>query len=164
MYVPLLTGDARDALNSLKEHFGRGTIIDGVRNEFVFHYATENWSDRLTTAFNKMEEGECEFYVSESRANTHWYGAEVVVNYALLETIHADNPTQAMDQLMETSLDVAGWLTTFVDHCIVAIVEKHLGFEFVSENMEPIKIQNVPDMKDVSLPFLSADRNSFNHP
>jgi hypothetical protein len=100
-----------------------------------------------------MEEGECEFYVSKSLANTHWYGSEVVVNYALLETIKAGDFTQAMEKLMDESLNVAGWLTTFVNHCIVTIVEEHLGFEFVSKNLEPTTIRNAPDPRKVSVPF-----------
>lgn len=152
-YVSLLTKDAQVALDSLKAYFGKGTFIDSVRNEFVFHYLTEGWSDRLTAAYNKIEEGECEFYVSKKRANTHWYCAEVVVNYALLETVQVGEPTQAMDRLIDESSNVVAWLTTFVDHCIGAIVEKHLGFEFVSKQMEPITIRNAPDPRNVSIPF-----------
>ena len=100
IYVPLLTSDANAALDSLKAYFGKGTFIDNVRNEFVFHYLTDGWSSRLTAVYNKIEEGECVFYISKSRANTHWYGAEVIVNYALLETVQVGEPTEAMDRLM----------------------------------------------------------------
>ena len=93
------------------------------------------------------------FYVSKSRANTHWYGAEVVVNYALLETVQVGEPAEAMDRLIDESLNVVAWLTTFVDHCIVAIVQKHLGFEFVEKQTEPITIRNAPDPRNVSIPF-----------
>lgn len=153
IYVPLLTSDAQAALDSLKAYFGKGTFIDNVRNEFVFHYLTDGWSDRLTAVYNKIEEGECVFYVSKSRANTHWYGAEVVVNYALLETVQVGEPAEAMDRLIDESLNVVAWLTTFVDHCIVAIVQKHLGFEFVEKQTEPITIRNAPDPRNVSIPF-----------
>ncbi len=153
IYVPLLASDAQAALDSLKASFGKGTFIDNVRNEFVFHYLTDGWSNRLTAAYNKIEEGECVFYVSKSRANTHWYGEEVVVNYALLETVQVGEPTEAMDRLFYESLNVVDCLTTFVDHCIVAIVQKHLGFEFVAKQTEPITIRNAPDPRNVSIPF-----------
>ena len=153
IYVPLLTSDGKAALDSLKAYFGKGTFIDNVRNEFAFHYLTDGWSNRLTAVYNKIEEGECVFYVSKSRANTHWYGAEVVVNYALLETVQVDEPAKAMDRLIDDSLNVAAWLTTFVDHCIVAIVQKHLGFEFVNKQMEPITIRSAPNPRNVSVPF-----------
>ncbi len=153
IYVPLLTSDANAALDSLKAYFGKAIFINDVRNEFAFHYLTEGWLSRLTAVFDKIEKSECVFYVSKSRANTHWYAAEAIVNYALLETVQVGEPTEAMDRLMGESLNVAAWLTTFIDHCIVAVIEKHVGFEFVSENMEPITIRSAPDPRNVSVPF-----------
>lgn len=161
IYVPLLTSDAKAALDSLKVYFGKSTIIDTVRNEFAFHYSTDGWLSRLTAAYDKIDEGECVFYVSKSRANTHWYGAEAVVNYALLESVQVGEPTAAMDQLMDESLDVAAWLTTFVDHCIVAIVEKHLGVGFVRKQMEPITIRNVSNPQNVNVPFFVQVPENF---
>lgn len=111
------------------------------------------WSERLTAVYNKIDEGECTFYVSKSRANTHWYGSEVVVNYALLETVQVDEPAEAMDRLMDESLNVGAWLSTFVDHCIVAIFEKYVGYEFVNKQTEPINIRNVANPLDVRIPF-----------
>jgi len=160
-YTPRLDKKGEESLNSLKSYFGKSALLSDIRNNFSFHYFTEGWSENLTAIFNKIDEGECDFYISEKRGNTHWYGAEVVVNYALLKMVEPDNPVEAMDRLMEESLDVAAWIMDFVDHCIVAIIEHHLGSKFVSENLKSVAIANPPDPRDVSIPFFIQTPNEL---
>ena len=161
IYTPLLDPKGQEALNSLKSCFRKGTFINDVRNNFAFHYLAKDWSLKLTNVFDKINEDECVFYVSEKRGNTHWYGAEVVVNYALLDMIDAENPEMAMDRIMDESLDVGAWIMDFIDRCIVAIVQKHLGFDFVSDSLEPITISNAPDPRDVSVRFFIQRPDDF---
>lgn len=154
-YVPLLTDEAKSALEQLKKYFGKKSLLDVVRNHFAFHYLTENWCERLTGSFRKIEEGDCEFYISEKRLNTHWWGAEVVLNYTLLESIETDQPAEANRRLGEEASKVFEWLYDVCDHAIPTILKYH---DSLGTKKGAISINNPPSRKQVRLPVILSTR------
>ena len=153
IYTPLLSNEATEALNTLKEYFGKPNLIDHIRNDFVFHYSSKGWSERLTSVFEKIEDAEVQFFISHSRANSHWHGADVLVNYAILEAIEPDDPSKAMDRLIGESTEVAGWLTDFIDETLVTVAERHMGAEYVREHLTSETIPAPPHPSKVGIPF-----------
>lgn len=71
------TVEARAAIKELNRLFGRGTLLNELRDDFVFHYLRDEWAQRIEQTFARMPEGDVEFYGSKTRLNSHWHGSEV---------------------------------------------------------------------------------------
>lgn len=153
VYQPLLERDGAEALDALKKYFGKPNFFSRVRDHFIFHYSGRN-AAILARAFQLMQDDEYVFYLSDTFANSHWYSAEAVVNYALLELIEPGDPVKAIDLLIGDTTKVAGWIGRFVDRCIVAVFVKHFGSEFeVFGTAEETTIENVVHASDVRIPY-----------
>lgn len=155
------TEEARVAIRELNRHFGRGTLLDDLRDDFVFHYLRDEWAQRIEASFARMPDAEAEFYASKTRLNTHWHASEVIVNYTMLEGIRAGDPQAAMEQLLDEITPVFSWLTTFCDHTIFSIIRRKFGEDGDSfSSHEDLRISGAPTIDEVLLPvFVRTERD-----
>jgi predicted CopG family antitoxin len=145
-YENLLSQKGKESLSELIGRFNdKNNIISLIRNKFAFHYDKE----KIKKEIDKMPQEELlEMYISEHRGNCLYSLSDIIVNWAILNSIDSSNSQQAMEILIgEIAIKVSGWFQEFGGDCVRIIVEK-LELDYTE-----VEIPEPPLLDDIKLPY-----------
>ena len=145
-YENHLSQKGKESLSELIERFNdKNNIISLIRNKFAFHYDKE----KIKKEIDKMPQEELlEMYISEHRGNCLYSLSDIIVNWAILNSIDSSNSQQAMEILIgEIAIKVSGWFQEFGGDCVRIIVEK-LELDYTE-----VEIPEPPLLDDIKLPY-----------
>ncbi len=145
-----LQDDASAALDHMKKYFGHQNLVVNIRNNFAFHYSVDDISSGF--ALPPVEEGWL-IVLSESNANSLYYAAELVANYALLESIRPGNHQAAIEAMIDEIIHVARWLVEFAGGCWIIGMETYLCPQDQKMPITEYSIEDAPSIAAVNLPF-----------
>ena len=146
-YDKLLNPEAVQALDSLKKHFGRKSIIRDVRNGFAFHYS---FNEIANLKVNDLDESELLLYMGENNGNTLFYGSEYVVNLAIMQSIDSSNFTMAFEALVDETQSVVAWFNEAAQGIMAEIAEIYLRRRDGTVASEEIDIGAQPYAEDLN--------------
>lgn len=144
-YEKLLSQTGKDSLSKLKRYFRRDNRVNLIRKKFAFHYDKEKIKEEV----DKIPQREVlEMFISEHRGNCLYSLSDIIVNWAILNSIDSSNPQRAMDILIdEVAIKVSGWFQEFGGDCVRIIGEK-LELDYTE-----VEIPEPPLIDDVKLPY-----------
>lgn len=116
---PKLEPDSLGALQKLKRYFKGRNLIHSVRNQFAFHYSTENSSKIIDKLDNKLKDWEI---VLRDRQIPFFISAEQIISEIMYEEINAD-PNIALEEFFKETFDVAQNFKLFCDGCLANMVD-----------------------------------------
>jgi hypothetical protein len=161
-YLPKLDGEALEALESLKRHFGTRSPLTLIRNRFSFHYRDE-W-DQVEQSFQQIPDDEpWQFYLSNVRGNIFFYASELVVACGV---INLANPspdqaepylaasTRSFKALCELIVEVSGHILTLFGACLGKIVSERLPSAKLIGSTE---LPGLRSLRDMELSFYIDD-------
>lgn len=144
-YEQLLNNKGKESLNNLKNYFGKNEWISDIRNKFSFHYDPAEISKQL----NRMPNDELlEIYLAKSQGNSLYYMSSQVHLMGILATISDSDDRLALNRYFSETLEVANSFLQFFNHCLVALVDKHLELE-----LKEIEFPDPPKVKDLYIPY-----------
>jgi len=145
-----LQPDALEALKKLKKYFGRNNLVVNVRNRFAFHYSASD----IAAGFALPPDGESwQVIMSESNANSLYYVADLVANYAMLESISPGRHQTAIERLIDELISVARFFIEFAGGCWIVATDMYLLREDGKMPVKEYKIEDAPALDRVDLPF-----------
>lgn len=140
---------AQDGLRKIKDYFNKPTIIYRVRNDFAFHYSAEEFDAH----WNKpTDEPGFELILGGTVGNNLHLASELVVNFALMNSINPADRSGAMKTFFEEVQSLATSFTVFLEGAIIAIIEEAAGSPLASQGYEE-EIAPRKDFKDVAIPY-----------
>ncbi len=115
---------SKEALDSLKQYFGRQNMIANVRNRHAFHYAP----DQIATGYASLADNDTlNVYMSETNANTLYAFSDIIAGRALVEDIDPNDHAKAFDTLVKETSKVVGWFNQVIAACMLFVIENYLG-------------------------------------
>ena len=145
-YGKKLSPTAKHSLTELERYFCRKeNYIKLIRNKFAFHYDTGKIRKQISAT---QQREPLEMYVSEYRGSCLYYVGDIIVNWAILNSISPSNPQRAMALLIdEIAIKVPGWFQEFGGDCI-SIIGNNLGLENIV-----VEAPAAPLIDEVRLPY-----------
>jgi len=149
-YHSLLTPEALEALDNLRKYFGKANLVHTIRNRFAFHYDLAEIRSGFALP-NDLEEWD--IYLAESNGNTLYYVADLVANYALLNSIVPGDLKAAMESLIQELIQVGGWFIAFLGGCMIVLGERYLLDEEGNPVVTEIGLPNTPSLDEIEIPY-----------
>lgn len=158
-YGDILSKSGKDALDNLKQQFGRSSLITKIRNNYAFHFpdSTDIEAAFEATASEPEQSSNWNAYFSDYNANTLFQFAEFVVGHGIMQQIGITEELESHRVLMTELTRAAGDLVTFANSYCSAVWEKY----FYAEGVRPsARLVQAAPADTVLLPFLvEAARN-----
>jgi hypothetical protein len=149
-YEGHLTIESRDALRQLSKYFGKTNLVKTIRNKFGFHYDL----DHIKAGFDLPSDAEqWDIYLAESNGNSLYYAADLVANYALLNSIAPGDLKKGMESLIDELIRVGGWFISFLGGCLVVLGERYFLNDEGDLLVEEITLAQVPSLDDIDIPY-----------
>jgi hypothetical protein len=143
-YFDALPDEGREALNFLGKYFSEQNIICKIRNQFAFHYGSEEIKKELKANTDEN----FELILSEFSGNCLFYFANTIVGSAIIS--EADQDTQvAMNKVIGDILKISKKLQIFLNNAMVVAMEKYK----IDKNYTTFKLSDVPKLDAVQVPF-----------
>ena len=149
-YEDEINPQAKDALQALGKHFGRGSFINKVRNSFAFHYSVDEMDNVLSQTLNPDE---LISYMAETNGNTVHYFSEYAINVGVMNAISEDDPAAAMEKLMVESSRVVGLFNEAAQGIMIVAAERYLAGSDGAVALEAIDIGNLPAAEKLEVPY-----------
>lgn len=160
-YDNVLNEEAKEAINNLKQYFKGINIVSTVRNEFAFHYSV----DHIREGFSlPPDTDEWQVVLSEASGNNLYYLADLVANYAMLNSINQKDHRNAMDRLLEELTKISRWFIIFGDACWIIVTKKYLRDSGAGIPVQEVNLEDCPTINEVEVPFFIEPRRSNNSP
>lgn len=153
-YEPLLDDEARAALGSLKEFFGKKNEIALLRNSFSFHHPdiSEMEAGFQNAANSKdVSDEEWAIYVSLGLMNCFFFMSDMVIAHSMTEALGFKDVNEAHRVLLPKLGPVANQLSEFMYAFSAAMFRKYVGDEMSLTVVA--KFEDAPRIDDVKLPF-----------
>jgi hypothetical protein len=145
-YESLLSKKGKENLYELKNYFNKkSNNIRLIRRKFSFHYDREMVKEQI----KKIPKAEkLEIYMSEDSANCLFSLGDIVINWAILNSIDSSNPEKAMKILIgEVAIKVSRLFQDFC-HDYITIVAKQLKLDFIE-----VEIDDPKSIYEIELPY-----------
>lgn len=145
-YENLLSQKGKESLSELIGYFNdEKNKVRLIRNKFAFHYDKEKIKEEI----DKIPQEELlEMYISKHRGNCLYSLSDIIVNWAILNSIDSSNSQRAMDELIgDIAIKVSRWFQEFGGDCVRIIGEK-LELDYTE-----VEIPEPPSIDEVKLPY-----------
>jgi hypothetical protein len=136
------------ALNVLKTHFGKKSLLNTIRNKFAFHYSI----DETRTWLNKPTKHSWVFNLGEEYGNTLFTYSEDVVMYTALEMINTKSPKRAFGKLLDESLLINKAFREFLIGAMHPIISKYFGKNLSELGSRKTTIKGARKFKSMTIP------------
>ncbi|MCI0557461.1 MAG: hypothetical protein MN733_03120, partial [Nitrososphaera sp.] len=149
-YEPKLQAPGDAALANLKRYFGKANLLQDIRNNFAFHYSSDQVKQQLATLEASYKS---EIYLASDYANSLNWACGEIVSYAMLNTVGAVDPQQALNRIVDDLTKVGDWFFDFCGSCISIIIEQYFGTDLRELNAEEIDIGEPVSLEAITLPY-----------
>jgi hypothetical protein len=151
-YEPKMQAPGDSALANLKRYFGKSNLLKNIRNNFAFHYSSENVKQQLA----RLEASyKSEIYLANDYANSLNWVCEEIVSHAMLNTVGVADPQQALDRIFADLTQVSDWFFDFCGSCMSITVEQYFGEDLREPNAEEIDIGEPVSLETITLPYFT---------
>jgi hypothetical protein len=151
-YEPKLPAPGDAALANLKRYFGKSNLLQDIRNNFAFHYSSEEVKQQLASLEDSYKS---EIYLANDYANSLNWACEEIVSYAMLNTVGVADPQQALDRIVNDLTKVSDWFFDFCGSCMSITVEQYFGKNLRELNAEEIDIGEPVNLETITLPYFT---------
>ena len=155
-YDSLLDESGKNSLNEIKRYFSRNNLIKDIRDNFAFHYSSDDLQNQLQCT---KDTGTLYIYLGYAHGNSFYSFADVLVGSAMLGKVSGADPQQAMDALFADPINGIKWFLDFIGSCMIILVERYLGTTLEALSANTIEVPNTKKWEDVHAPFFLADKN-----
>ena len=149
-YGNALPEAARNALASLKQHFGRKSLTNTIRNTMAFHFSLEHAGADVPDG---LPGEELSIYLHPTIGNSLYQFAELLMNISLYEKIAPSDPEKAAAAVFDELSKVVGDVTEFGQWLVVEILAQNLGDARLQALMDVVGVPDPPRYESLSLPF-----------
>jgi hypothetical protein len=151
-YVPRLSGQATEALGSLKKRFGAPDRLVVIRDNFAFHLPS---LDDMEAAFQLAVTSDGDdtdwcMYLESSLLNTFFFASDFVIVHGMAKALGETDMNEAHRKLLGDLAPIANDLSTFAFGFAEAIFKKHFG-ELTATVVA--QIEDAPKIEDLHLPW-----------
>lgn len=147
-YEELLSPKAETALTDLKEFFGKNEYVAALRNQFAFHYPSEQLN---AVMLDVPDNDDWNIYLGETDGNSLYYLSEMIAVHAMLSEIDADRAI-AYKKLIDDRNQLARCIVALSTGCMSVFVQRNLGLNIRDGN--PIRIK-VPSFFEMNLTYFA---------
>jgi len=142
------SSQSKKNLLKLKKSFGKGNLLENIRNNYAFHYSKKSSNNMVKQIINASDSEIFEIYFSEEYGNCFFSITHDLLNISILEDIEPNNWSKAMNDFFQEILDTTKYFLDFSQDCIRIVLEKYLIM-----NYEEIEIPEPLSINDITLPF-----------
>jgi hypothetical protein len=158
-YVPLLSPDAKGALDRLKKRFGAPDKFVVIRDNFAFHHPS---LDDVETAFQLAVKSDGDnthwcMYLENALLNTFFFVSDFVLVHGIAKAMGEADLNEAHRKLLGDIAPIANDLSTFAFGFAEAIFIKYFG-ELTATRVADIN--DSPNIEDLRLPWF-VETTSF---
>ncbi len=149
-FESLFSESETESLSMLKDYFGKGNILKNIRNEFSFHYG----SDEIQNQIQDVED-EYRFHVYQSlgRASSFNGYAEDLVANSLLRVIPGPDSAARLKILIQDVVLVSENFQVFSGAVLENIARKYLSQCLAGSEIEEIELPNIARLSQLQFPF-----------
>jgi hypothetical protein len=152
-YCELLNDSGKQALDNLKQQFGKGSLITKIRNNYAFHFPDNADVEAAFEAAVQVPDAESNWtaYFSDFNANTLFQFSEFVLNHGVMQQIGIDDEVESHTLLIKELARAANELVIFAKAFTAAVWKRHFEKEGITPSARDIQATS-PDT--VVLPFV----------
>jgi hypothetical protein len=148
--------EARNALKELKKYFSKKNAISEIRNNLSFHY---NPGD-LLKPINEMKE-DLDLYISKDNdANTLYYFAEALANWAVISKVDNPENLNPLELINGEVTSIAKIFNTFNKLFMSFIIKKYKP-EIWDGVAEKVVLENLTKFREVHIPLFTDTSDGF---
>ena len=155
-YDRFLDESGKNSLTEIKRYFSKNNLIKDIRDNFAFHYPSDDLQNQLQRTENT---GTLYIYLGYAHGNSFYSFADVLVGSAMLSKVQGADPEQAMDALFAEPINAIKWFLGFIGSCMIILVERYLGATLDALGANTVEVPNTKKWEDVQVPFFLADEN-----
>ena len=142
---PRLTDGTRNALDSLRNYFGRRNPINIIRDQFNIHYPTDNLGRILPRLADPLY-----FYGDVENDRNNLYQFADIIWAQALETLTGRN----LETLAKELIYLTVWFSQVTNGLMDLILEQYRGQQILPEP-EELQIDALPQFNEVTLPWFT---------
>jgi len=152
-YLSRLDPGGKQALDALKQLFGRSNLLNAVRNNFAFHYPD---TDQVEAAFDAaLDDRDLDdlwnLYFSHHGFNSLFLLSDLVIAHGVSRAAAGADLVQGHTKFMGEMSAAAEHLMEFAKAYMAAAWHKHFGQEMLAKDV--VSITGAPNVDEVILPF-----------
>lgn len=148
--------EACNALKELKKYFSKKNALSEIRNNLSFHYNPKD----LLKQIKEMKD-ELDLYVSkENDANTLYYFAEALANWAVISKIDNPDNLNPLELIISELTSIAKVFNTFNNLFMSFIINKYKPEIWEGVAVE-ITLENLMRFKDIHIPLFTDTSDGF---
>ena len=152
-YLGSLDPAGQQAFDALKQQFGRSNLLNAVRNNYAFHYPS---NDEAEAAFEAaFSDGELDdywnLYFSRHGFNSLFFLSDLIFVHGIGKKVGGIDLEQTQSTLMSEVSAASANLIEFARAFVAAAWVKHFGAEMVAKDI--VTVSDAPDVDEVWLPF-----------
>jgi len=145
-YEAQLDNEARQNLSKLKQYFNDRNLISQIRNNFAFHYSG---SDKIAAQLEEAsKEDTFEVLLAPEHGNCLYSMSDVIVNFALLDSIDPTDHEKALQKVLDEVFMVTRQFLDFFGECVLIILKQYIG-----SDSEDAKVGDAPLLDEVAIPY-----------
>ena len=153
-YDGLLDESGRNSLAEIKRYFSKDNLIKDIRNNFAFHYSSDDLKNQLQCT---KDMGTLYMYLGYAHGNSFYSFADVLVGSAMLNKVQRADPQEAMDTIFADPINAIKWFLEFIGSCMIILADKYLGATLDALGTNTVEVSNAKKWEDVQVPFFLAD-------
>jgi hypothetical protein len=152
-YSELLDDSGKQALESLKKQFGKGSLITKIRNNYSFHFPDNADVETAFEAAVRVPTSESNWmaYFSDYNANTLFQFSEFVLNHGVMQQIGVEDEIESHTLLIKELTPTANDLVIFAKSFTAAVWKRHFQVGGTPPSAQNIQATS-PDT--ILLPFV----------
>ncbi len=148
---------AQQALDSIKQYFGKENRITKIRNSLSFHFGS---SELKQTLAQIQDDYNFHLYLHDQDGNSLYSFAEEIVAHSMLTTSGKDASLEELEKIVDESLAIARNFLDLIGECCLILTKKYLRTCFSGAQRETVEIVTTKRLGDLSFPFfLQSDKS-----
>lgn len=148
--------EGTECLNSIKAYFSKNNTISDIRNKLSFHYNPVELASHLEI----MKDNLSLYLSSENGANTIYYFAEALANWAVISKLKNYKNLNPVKEIIEELIEVAGNFSIFIVHFMSYVIRKYEP-DIWDERAEKIIIKDLKTFKSIRIPAFTDTSNGL---
>jgi hypothetical protein len=158
-YVPLLSTQAKEAVDRLKKRCGAPDKFVVIRDNFAFHHPTLEDMEAAFQLAVKSEGDDTDWcmYLNDALLNTFFFVSDFVLVHGMTHAMGETDVNEAHRKLLGDIAPIANDLSTFAFGFAEAIFVKYFGELTATVAAE---IEDAPNIEDLRLPWF-VDTKTF---
>ena len=153
LYLDSMDPEGKQALEALKQLFGKSGLLANIRNDFAFHYPKLDDMEAACqlAASDPATDPDWHWYFAKSGWNSFYFLNEITIMHGVLKSAGCEDLAAAQKRLTQEMRTANNEMVVLLQCLIASMWAKNIGDDF--EATVVAKLRGAPNLFKFSLPY-----------